>query len=305
MEAIRGNHDQIASARSYLNLLREVLPFDEFSKKTVNTRFDIWLQQGYKNVFNPSLFYEIIDSTSSKIKAYDSKFQTLPYDRYVIGEVNTQLDKDTGGFNSRYARGFKYFANCGFAVVLSERYTTNSEAVTLELARSYLHDCIHSASFRTIRVLPEGSKSKFPVYREQYGINFRRANGTSYSALYSHEESPQRINLGVLMDGITVMMTAEHLTPYTTQLKSAELNDFERMIVSDIELDLDSLPDAYRGKGFHNNVTVPSQLFIEQRGGYELYKHLVRAMLTGRMKDVVKYLGGGKFWKQLFKSESY
>lgn len=310
MEIIRGSNEQRAFVFDYLGKLRETLPLSEFSKKTTNSRFDLWPQEPRaQRIFNMPLFNEVIKKAREKILEYGLTFKTLPLDRYIIGEVDAQTNVDTGGFHSRYSRGFKYLANCGFAAILSERYTTNQQVITLELARSYLHDCIHNASFRTIRVLPEGIESKFPVYREQYGINFRRANSSSYSGPHAPEESPQNINLGILMDGITVLMTAEYLKPYTNRLDTENLNDFEKIIIADINFNLGHLPDDYRGKGFHQNVTVPAQGFIEHWGGNELYEHLKKSMLTGKMRGLVKYFdsktGKTNSWRQLFKSASY
>lgn len=309
MEVIRGTEEQMDFILTYLNELRGRLPFDEFSKNTTNIRFDLWLQKTQAQArFNTPLFNEVISVASNKIHESDSTFQGLSFDKYVVGEVDIS-NLDTGGFNSKYSRGFKYLANCGFAAILNERYTSNQQIVTLELARSYLHDSIHNSSFRTIRALPKGIESKFPIYREQYGINFRRANGSSYSAPHDSEESPQRINLGVLMDGVTVLMTTELLEPHTRQLDINKLNDFEKMIIADINLDYGNLPDYYRGKGFHQNVTIPSQKFIEKWGGNELYEHLKESMLTGKMRRIVKYfdnkMGGKNSWKKLFKSSSY
>lgn len=310
MEVIRGRGEQRIFVSDYLSRLRATLPLSEFSKKITTTRFDLWLQEPRaQRIFNILLFNEIVKEVREKILEYDLTFQTLPFDRYLVGEVDAQTSVDTGGFYSKYSRGFKYLANCGFATILSERYTTSQQIITLELARSYLHDCIHNASLRTIRVLPEGIESKFPVYREQYGINFRRANGYSYSAPHAPEESPKHINLGVLMDGVTVLMTAEYLKPYSNRLGVENLNDFEKIIIADINLDLDNLPDGYRGKEFHQNVTVPAQSFIEYWGGSELYEHLKKSMLTGKMRQLVKYFdnktGEVNSWPKLFKSPSY
>jgi hypothetical protein len=197
----------------------------------------------------------------------------------------------------------------GFAALLNKRYTDNANLVTVELARSYLHDSIHAACFRTIRLLPEGISSKFPVYREQYGVNFRRANGSSYSAPYTAEESPEHINLGVLMDGITVLMTAEKLSPYTTQIPRAELNDMEKTILADIDLNFAQLSETYKGKGFHDQVTVPSQKFISYWGGDQLYELLKSSMLTGKMREVVRHFDNkaktNNAWAKTFKLSSY
>lgn len=309
MEKVRGNYQQRLDAQQYLGELRSTLPYDEFSKKTTNTRFDIWMQgsEAEEHV-NVNLFKEMVTTSELHIRRNDPNFRILPYDRYTVG-IADPADIDTGGFNSRYSRGFKYLANAGYAALLNERYTKNPNLVTTELARSYLHDSIHAASFRTIRVLPEGANSKFPVYREQYGLNFRHANGLSYSAPHTADESPEHINLGVLMDGVTVLMTAEELRPYTANIPREDLNEVERTILADIELDIDHLPDTYKGKGFHEQVTIPSQKFIAEWGGNQLYALLKSAMLTGKLRDIVKYFDNKTCatnkWGKLFKASSY
>lgn len=111
------------------------------------------------------------------------------------------------------------------------------------------------------------------------------------------------------MDGITVMMTAEFLKPYTSQLDWEDLNDFERIVIADINLDLDQIPPNYRGTKFHQNVTIPTQKFVNYWGGEELYRHLIKAMLTGKMRELVRYFdsktGRKNYWKLMFKSASY
>lgn len=309
-EVLRGDDSQKDYIGSYLDELRSKLPLEEFSKRTDNITFADWLEtEDAQRVMDLQLFNNIVDEVAQRMERFNPDFQMLPFDRYVIGKIDPSIYQDTGGFMSKYSRGFKYLTYCGFAALLNERYTANRQLVAIELARSYLHDAFHNATFRTMRVLPEGIESKFAVYREQYGISFRKADGSSYSQNYAPSESPQKINLGVLMDGVVVMMTVEYLQPYIDKLDLEELNDFERTIIADIQLDLDLLPESYLGSKFHYNVTNPTRSFIQHWGGYELYELLIRAMLTGKMLDLIKYFdrktGEANSWKAIFKASSY
>jgi hypothetical protein len=311
MEIVRGNTEQQLLVHIYFSDLRASLPLSELSRKTMNTAFEVWLKESESLCkMDVGLFFKVTTQAEQTIqRKYDPSFKVLPHDRYVIGEVNTEIDTDTGGFNSKYSRGFKYLSNCGYAALLNQRYTHNPQVVALELARSYLHDSLHAGTFRTIRVLPEDIYSKFPVYREQYGINFRHADGASYSAPYATKNTPERINLNLLMDGVVVLMTAHALIDETSKLQDRPLNDFERTIVDDVDLKVEQLPDDYRGRNFHQNVTIPSRAFIEHWGGDPLYQILIKAILTGKLSEVTRYFDEKtnmkNAWQTLFKSESY
>lgn len=68
------------------------------------------------------------------------------------------------------------------------------ELALLDLLRAYAHDCLHYGSRR--RYVDVGGE----LVRTQYGINFRRASGRSYSAADPKGASYTR-NLGVVMEG--------------------------------------------------------------------------------------------------------
>lgn len=76
-----------------------------------------------------------------------------------------------------------------------ERATPERPALTLlDLLRAYAHDCLHYGSRR--RYVEIAGK---PV-RTQYGINWRRTNGQSYSTADKYGTSHTR-NIGVVMEG--------------------------------------------------------------------------------------------------------
>lgn len=68
------------------------------------------------------------------------------------------------------------------------------ELALLDLLRAYAHDCLHYGSRR--RYVEVGGK----LMRTQYGINFRRVSGRSYSSVDPEDASYTR-NLGVVMEG--------------------------------------------------------------------------------------------------------
>ncbi len=68
------------------------------------------------------------------------------------------------------------------------------ELALLDLLRAYAHDCLHYGSRR--RYVDVGGE----LVRTQYGINFRRVSGRTYSAADPKGSSYTR-NLGVVMEG--------------------------------------------------------------------------------------------------------
>ncbi len=64
----------------------------------------------------------------------------------------------------------------------------------LDLVRAYAHDCLHYGSRRRY-VDVAGTPT-----RTQYGINFRRTSGRTYSAA-DPDGTPHTRNLGIVMEG--------------------------------------------------------------------------------------------------------
>lgn len=68
------------------------------------------------------------------------------------------------------------------------------ELAALDLLRAYAHDCLHYGSYRSYRLRGD------EVIRTQYGLNFRRHDGRTYSAP-DLAGSPTTRNLGIVMEG--------------------------------------------------------------------------------------------------------
>ncbi len=68
------------------------------------------------------------------------------------------------------------------------------DLAALDLLRAYAHDCLHYGSYRSYKLRGD------EVIRTQYGLNFRRHDGRTYSAP-DLAGSPTTRNLGIVMEG--------------------------------------------------------------------------------------------------------
>ena len=82
-----------------------------------------------------------------------------------------------GGFYGMPVGGFDHYKAIGRTTLLSRDLIKSDFLITLELARNYLHDCIHHCTFKSY----SWNREKEEAYRYQYGINYRSLNGISYS----------------------------------------------------------------------------------------------------------------------------
>lgn len=111
------------------------------------------------------------------------------------------------------------------------------------------------------------------------------------------------------MDGIVIMTTGKELKQYADRYKSSEQNEFEKTIIADVENNITVLPESYKGKKFHQQVTVPAEKFVEHWGREALYEMLMKGMFTGQFRDLIHYfndkLETKQAWQKLFKAESF
>ncbi|KNB53083.1 hypothetical protein AC230_09340 [Streptomyces caatingaensis] len=119
----------------------------------------------------------------------------LPLDRVMVG-IRSEREGAYGGFhhpNQGY-RHLQMRAVITVAGPLASGLPEDPELSALDLLRAYAHDCLHYGSFRSYR-LRSGE-----IVRTQYGVNFRRYDGRTYSAP-DLAGSPTTRNLGVIMEG--------------------------------------------------------------------------------------------------------
>ncbi|MEU8870496.1 hypothetical protein AB0D24_04885 [Streptomyces javensis] len=121
--------------------------------------------------------------------------RTLPLDRVLLG-VQCSAPGAHGGFHHPN-QGYRHLQMRAVITALGPMATGRPERVhlaSLDLLRAYAHDCLHYGSYRSYKLRGD------EVIRSQYGVNFRRHDGRTYSAP-DLDGSPTTRNLGVVMEG--------------------------------------------------------------------------------------------------------
>ncbi|MFE7236073.1 hypothetical protein ACFVAF_36775 [Streptomyces sp. NPDC057596] len=119
----------------------------------------------------------------------------LPLDRVLVGAESTRSGA-WGGFHHP-DQGYRHMQMAALITMygpMQQDTPTDPGPAMLDLVRAYAHDCLHYGSARRY-ALADGQ-----VVRTQYGINWRRAGGRSYSTS-DPQDSPHTRNLGVVMEG--------------------------------------------------------------------------------------------------------
>ncbi|QTT73530.1 hypothetical protein J7W19_08925 [Streptomyces mobaraensis NBRC 13819 = DSM 40847] len=119
----------------------------------------------------------------------------LPLDRVMAG-VRSEREGAYGGFHHP-DQGYRHLHMRALITVsgpLASGTPEDPELAALDLLRAYAHDCLHYGSFRSYRLRGD------EIVRTQYGVNFRRHDGRTYSAP-DLAGSPNTRNLGVIMEG--------------------------------------------------------------------------------------------------------
>jgi hypothetical protein len=83
---------------------------------------------------------------------------------------------------------------------LTGNWTRSPQIAALDLLRSYAHDCLHFGTYRRYRMWNTSTGDE--IGRVQYGINFRKNNGRTYSSPDRAIDRSTR-NLGIVMEGAT------------------------------------------------------------------------------------------------------
>jgi len=165
---------------------------------------------------------------------------------------------------------------------------------TAELIRNYMHDSIHAASFRSFA---KGHSQTGDIFRYQYGFNFRRADGISYSLpQLTAEHAPYAINLNVLMDGLAIISVGEAIAElYKNQLREESTTELEIRLVTDIidPAGAGSEPLAY-GNKFNQAVARSTREFVKywSFGDEQGFRRLLfHSMMSGDSSELNKYFG--------------
>lgn len=120
----------------------------------------------------------------------------LPLDRFMVAHRSTR-EGAFGGFHHP-GQGYRHLQMMALVTVygdMNDGAPARPALALLDLLRGYAHDCLHYGSFRRYQLGEDGG-----VVRTQYGINFRTADGRTYSAPDPSGTEHTR-NLGIIMEG--------------------------------------------------------------------------------------------------------
>jgi hypothetical protein len=119
----------------------------------------------------------------------------LPLERVLVG-VRSSEPGAWGGFHHPN-QGYRHLQMRALITtygLMDTGLPACPELAALDLLRAYAHDCLHYGSYRSYRLRGD------EVVRTQYGLNFRRHDGRTYSAP-DLAGSPTTRNIGVVMEG--------------------------------------------------------------------------------------------------------
>ncbi|MEU6315912.1 hypothetical protein [Streptomyces sp. NPDC047014] len=140
------------------------------------------------------VFHKGVEEARHRFTGYGLA-EMLPFERVAVA-CRSSRSGAFGGFHHP-DQGYRHLQMVSVLTMYGPMGQPVPERPTfalLDLLRAYVHDCLHYGSRRRyVDVAGE-------VVRTQYGINFRRPGGRSYSAADS-EDSAHTRNLGVVMEG--------------------------------------------------------------------------------------------------------
>jgi hypothetical protein len=240
-----------------------------------------------------------------------------------------------GGFYHEN-QGYRYFQQVAITSLTGALSCCPVDRIlaTLELIRAYVHDTLHHNSYRLFFPLPHGGSPGQSFYRFQYGINFRKWNGKSYSAKDPIRSTTTR-NLGNIMEAATDRFAHEFVSSIADKIGyTAPSTPTENWIYRDCTgqltpADMLHLREIERGTAsidatpafqtylknlrlFVQYVTMRYRCFLaefdpqEQHGLHQL---ILEGMLSGKLKRLCQCLDticeGKQSFACLFKSPHY
>jgi hypothetical protein len=229
----------------------------------------------------------------------------LPLDRVLVGVTSTRQGA-RGGFHHPN-QGYRHLQMRALVTMYGDMDTPRgSSLAVLDLLRAYAHDCLHYGSYRSYQM-----RDGRPM-RTQYGINFRRADGRSYSAPDGYDATGTR-NLGVVMEGacdrearsITRQIATAHGITADGGIDDYALRDVTgRLDVVDLPPGLSPEESAYltsMGK-YQAGVNTKYTAFLEEIAGAEaedLHTTILASVISGSMVRLCAWLdkrhGPGSF----------
>lgn len=174
--------------------------------RPLSERLTAWEADG----IDPAPFRHGVESAERRYAGYGLA-KMLPLERVLVGCESSRAGA-FGGFHHP-DQGYRHLQMVAVITMYGPLDRQNPECPTLallDLLRAYTHDCLHYGSRRRYVEV-----AGVPV-RTQYGINYRRTSGQSYSGADQNGSHHTR-NLGIVMEGACdteartiTRQTAEH-----------------------------------------------------------------------------------------------
>ena len=268
-----------------------------------------------RSLIDWQLFDEIINAGNDRFQKISDQYVPIPESRYMVIRP-LEGSQNVGGFYGEPIGGLKtaggYYGNqdVGFATILNPEIIRDRTLRTVELARDYLHDCLHAATFRTYRVAPESDT----VYRHQYGVNFRTADGVGYSAAKLTEQSPHGINLNTWMDAAITLSVADFLKDNYSQKLDLHTADPRAKAIAQEILGLDFEPGILPtfADQFISDALAPTltfEKFWDRDTPGKMRETLLHAMISGEVSPIKAHFayitGQPDAWERIFKQKAY
>ena len=288
----------------------------------------------YAALIAQPLLLEAFSLLARRLSVYEHCF---PFDPTRVW-VGIQAQPGTEFFGGFYHedQGYRYFQQIAITSLSGALscHPVDRTLTTLELIRAYAHDTLHHNSYRLFFPLPHGGSPGQSFYRFQYGINFRKWNGKSYSAKDPIRSTMTR-NLGNIMEAATDRFAHEFVLSLVEKIGyTAPSNPTESYIYRDCTGQLTSADMLYlreieRGttsvdaapafqiylknlRLFVQYVTMRYRCFLAEfdpQGSYGLHDLILEAMLSGKLKRLCQCLdticGGKQSFSRLFKASHY
>ncbi len=290
---------------TYLENIRKVDPIEIV---TVNAPINLSEDGRISDFIRVEQFWAVVNDFFALFeRTYGIKLTQVHPERYYTA---LPAPDALGGFHDPNSLGYQYWYQGSFVVLLNPR-RISKRLRTIEFARDFLHDSLHHSTFRSFRravrtpaVSPQIAKHRIPeIYMEQYGVNFRDMDGTSYSSTEMTLRSPETINLNLLMDGVVVLIVAELMKQLVNRSVPLETEE-EIEVVKEILLDPFSETLSSRATHFSTAVTEPSRKFVEHWGGEDFIAILLRAMMSGNLAEIKQFFrnetGLEDAWEKMF-----
>lgn len=294
----------------------------------------------HRRLIDPELVGRGLTKLSAALSDYGN-FRLMPLDRVWVGIGRTQPDDSFGGFHHP-DQGYRHFQECAILSIAGSMAFPGLPTwlATLELLKAYTHDTMHYNSYRTYHRLPAESDEipigGFSFYRLQYGLNFRKWNGKSYSVKDPVSRTATR-NLGVVMEAAVDRFAQETVFDLARIMKYGEPFDLIGRAIYRDATGLSTLEDVtmlrasekeeQRGVNsalpvervylkslrlFTQYVTMRYRNFLSEHdpeGSHDIQKLVIEGILSGRFRALTKELDvisqQKRYFVSLFKSPTY